>query len=1352
MRLAFNLRIRRSLLMPLNLPKQHSPLAPPSASSTQSRSFAQQTNSVKQPADSPKRTSDSPSADEPPSKMHKVDHSASGSARPDRPFRGGGRGASSLLAKAHRNNASGGRGGRKKGKAAPNVPPLPGPLYDEAYITATYKTKPLKKIHETNPKSPLNNYIMNTSGGKMEFSAVQGVVDGSDQPVWRATIKAKHGEGEIVGVGDSPNRKIAENLAALSAVYQLDTAGAFDKKKKEKEPEIVDPINKELSDGTLVDYEKARQFMDYYCRRFHFSKPDIVYSQPNRTSWQADMIVGDRRIGFGKGQNKKDAMMRSYTDVVQYLEKCDPDIWSEFVEAAKTGKDLGMAPSVLFDADEILESKIESLKEDIKRSTLYQHRPSGKSVGSQDVPMAAAFRRPPPSEALLADKSQRLLSRRQAYLADPNLESIRNTRATLPIFTKSAELLKHINEHDVTICMAATGSGKTTQIPQLILDEWIDRGEGARCNIICTQPRRIAAISVAERVAKERGEVCGRGSIGYQVRFESKTPEPNGSVTFCTTGVFLRKMQTALLGESSQTSMDNITHVIVDEVHERDVDIDLMLVVLKRLLADRRAQRKPIKIVLMSATIDSTLFREYFPDPEGKPAGVIEIPGRAYPVQKHFLDDFVPELSSNPQMSWVFKEESVRRYLNQELGSDALGSNSLTLNSSRSSTPVPMDDTRDTDDLDLPIPLIALTIVHVLKKTDDGHVLVFLPGWDDITALRRSLTETDQWKAFNLDFNDTSKFSIHLLHSSVPVAEQQAIFEPPPPGVRRIILSTNIAETSVTIPDVVYVVDTARVKEQRYDPSRHISNLVSAWVGISNLNQRAGRAGRHRPGEYFGILSRKHADRLPAHQTVEMKRIDLENVVMHVKALSFPGMSIQDVLSATIEPPAPQRIDAAIESLHMVGALDMDENLTSLGSVLLQLPVDPRLGRLVLLGSFFRCLDAALTLAAIMSGREPFVAPMHLKAEAQARKNSWTPAEFRSDLIAALRAYQEWWGMQSKGLYVSANRFCMDNFLSKPTLLNIAKVKDQLLKALYDVGVIDVSAGGPGKGTYVPPAARSRSVPPIPHHLNEHGDSLPILAALIAVACQPKFAVRTSERSFRTAVDKAVIMHPSSVNHRKKDPSSLDVMHQERHIIAYGEKRQNISGGHSGEKYLVTTTRLDPLTYVLFGAYRISVTSRGLECDGWLPIVGSMDVLDDIERLKTTMEACMLRVFQGIMANRQRKARQYKKPLTYDEGREDESGDEDDDDLTDVPLSETEIKELDLMTMDIVRILNHYSSYRVAMQSQTNSRPGTPMDSPSLASARLPSYSGSRSGYSTPYNIGSAYSSRPSTPSRLSRR
>ena len=877
-----------------------------------------------------------------------------------------------------------------------------------------------------------------------------------------------------------------------------------------------------LTDGTVITYERSRQFMDYYCRRFRFGKPEIIYNEIKapriqNTIWEAVMNVGGRRIGIGTGPTKKSAQTNCYVDVTQYLESCDRELWETFSKEAAEGKGLGMAPRVLFQMSDGLEDEVRDLCIDIRKSTLYQNRPSTPSQSSTAVTSS----NPPVNHApililsteLHAAKSERLYERRKAYLEDPSLESIRSSRNSLPVYTRAADILSHIQNNEVTICMADTGSGKTTQIPQLILDEYIARGEGASCNIICTQPRRLAAISVAERVARERGERTGVGSIGYQVRFEAKLPEPHGSITYCTTGIFLKRMQSALQDNGSRSYLDDVTHLVVDEVHERDVDTDLLLVVLKRLLADRKLKGKPLKVVLMSATIDPTLFQQYFSDEQGRPSKFIDVPGRSFPVEQHFLDDFISDLISDPHAPPVLADEGVSKYLRRDLGPNISPSLSGYLHPASTKRPNAETEGTREDDLELPYPLIALTICHVLKKSEDGHVLVFLPGWDEIQALNRQLQE----RRLGLPLNDPSRYSIHLLHSSIPVAEQQVIFEPPPAGVRRIIISTNIAETSVTIPDVVYVVDTAKVKEKRYDPTRHMSSLVSAWVGLSNLKQRAGRAGRHRPGEYYGILGRRRLEGLHPYQIVEMKRVDLTNVVMHVKALDFPGMAVEDVLAAAIEPPAPDRIKAAMSDLQMVGAIDNAQNLTPLGRVLLQLPVDVQVGRLVLFGSFFRCLDQALTLAALMTNREPFVSPMHLKAEAGAAKNSWTPTEFRSDALAALRAYNAWWSMQSRGEYVSANRFCSDNFLSKPTLLMVDRIKKQLLTSLQHAGVLDVSAG-----ENVELWGRGREVT-VPAKLNVNGDSQPLLAALIAIALQPKFAIRTSESTFRTKLDKVCL-------------------------------------------------------------------------------------------------------------------------------------------------------------------------------------------------------------------------------------
>lgn len=841
--------------------------------------------------------------------------------------------------------------------------------------------------------------------------------------------------------------------------------------------------------------------MDFYCRRFSFTSPEVT-SQLVPGGWEARMSVGGRKIGLGTGTTKKSALTQCYLDVVKYLEQCDPELWKTFHEKSKKGDLPGYAPSLYFVLGSRLNDEIRDLCIDMQNSHLYRNRPAaGSSMDVQQnlsVGSYSRYNRPLRPDAMTA-KSSELLARRKQYLQDPRHQRMRETRLSLPVFTRDQDLLSMIRANEVTICMAATGSGKTTQIPQIILDSYIDSGEGARCNIFCTQPRRLAALSVADRVAKERGESLGM-SVGYQIRFENRLPEDHGSITFCTTGVFLKRLQTAL-SEDKRTglgTLDHVTHVIVDEVHERDVDTDLLLVALKRLLATRKAQNNPLKVILMSATIDPTLFQNYFRDDAGNPSKIIDIPGRSFPVKKFFLDDFVRVIQSGA-MRWVFQEETVSKYMERELGNQQLASDHP-------------EASLLSEEAEIPHPLVAATISHVLQNSDSGHVLVFLPGWDDIVAIQKQiLNSRGPW---SVNIGDPSKYSIHLLHSTIPLAEQQVIFDPPSEGVRRIILSTNIAETSVTIPDVVYVIDSARMKEQRYDPERRIMSLVSAWIGSSNLNQRAGRAGRHRPGEYYGILTKKRADSLQPYQTVEMSRVDLTNVVMHVRALNFPGMSAEEVLADAIEPPSQERVAAAMKELQMVGAIDIHKNLTSLGRVLLQLPVDVQVGRLVLYGSFFRCLDQALTLAAILTNRDAFVSPMHLRTQSREKKNSWTPDQYRSDALATLNAYNAWEKMQTAKEYQAANRFCIDNFLAKPTLLMIQKIKGHLLQSLYHAGVLHVSAGG---GLVDNITSRQLVVPP---ELNTNAESLPLLAALIASASQPKFAIRTGERGFRTQQEK----------------------------------------------------------------------------------------------------------------------------------------------------------------------------------------------------------------------------------------
>ncbi|KAE8216129.1 hypothetical protein CF327_g724 [Tilletia walkeri] len=1222
-----------------------------------------------------------------------------------------------------------------------------------------------------------------------------------------------------------------------------------------------------LSDGkTQINAERAREFISFYCNEFKFGKPDFVFpsgpSAPARPGtankkrktaagahvWECTMVIGGAELGKGVGSNKKAAQEATYLDAVQVVETHDPALWQMFDTTHRPGAPLANTPRMHFDLVDEIDEDICRLVVEVRGTELYSRRPrdlagmtmageaqhdpngvagSGSAGGTaNNAPRARARPIPRPPEEMLREKSQWLLESLKQYQIDERNAGMREQRLGLPVTKQADDVLVKVELNQVTICMAATGSGKTTQIPQILLDDYIMRGEGAKCNIVCTQPRRIAAISVAQRVAKERAETIGQ-TVGYQVRFDSKLPQPNGSITFCTTGVFLRRLQNSLGdGAEDHTWLDTITHVVVDEVHERDVETDLLLVVIRRVLAERKKMGKPeLKLVLMSATIDPALFQNYFA--ESQPVGpggsivrrlapVVDIPGRSFPVQKHFLEETVPRLERlrlPPNMGgWIWQEKNVRDYLDRELrqqgGMREIGGPS-------SSAAGGGEGADSIDVLELPYPLVAMMIADVLARSQDGHVLVFLPGWDEIKAVNTILMDPRRYPLLGLPFDDPDRYEIHVLHSSVSIAEQQAVFEPPrSPSIRRIILATNIAETSITIPDVVYVVDTGRIKEKRYDPERHLSSLVSAWVGTSNLNQRAGRAGRHRPGEYYGVLSQARYDRLRVNQTVEMKRLDLSNVVMHVKALAIPGMEVEDVLGSAIEPPAPERVSAAIEKLKMVGALDARGKLTSLGLVLLQLPVDTFMGKFCLYGAFFRCLDPAVTLAAILTNRDPFMAPIQLKTQADAIKSSWCPSGFRSDALTVLRAYYAWWDLQGRGNYVQANRFCSDNFLSKATLLQVQQVKEHLFTSMEKAGVIRAVLGESSQqegGGYNRSWTRYESNSP---ELNVNSDKPPLLAALIAMSAAPNFAIRTTEKtSYRTSQDKSCFVHPSSLCHKKYTKDEPNLQKGETELIAFGEKTRNTSAmtatsNSTPQTMLRMCTRIDPLSYLLFGSYDIRVDHRGLKCDGWLPVTGNIDALDDVERLKAVLNVCMLRVFQGIgkrpwrahEAQNQRSLQQHRQGQGQGQGQRRGSGDGDEDEMEDLPedddgetngpssgpagppqqaeggwayrdprdlsLSARESSELEGLTMGIAQILQaYYYFHQQQPGSQASTRPPTPSggggghgdgfvhhSAPASVSGGAGSgfgFGGGRSGGRGGGNStmpSSAYNSRPETP------
>jgi HrpA-like RNA helicase len=312
------------------------------------------------------------------------------------------------------------------------------------------------------------------------------------------------------------------------------------------------------------------------------------------------MADANKKAGEAKSTQMKNQQKQDYVPSVQlaFSDKLDAKLRNVIWEARKSELHR-KALSSRAKAD----AEVRRFKEQREKTAANLASKGGKpqiNSASSGYPNSNTYIDPMKADAL-AYKSRDLQDRQDRYRSDPRQSKMRETRASLPISEHAQRLIQAIEEHSVLVVMAQTGSGKTTQLPQIILDHCIEQGKGASCNIICTQPRRLAAISVAQRVATERGEPPGR-TVGYQVRFENSFPERDGSILLMTSGIFLKRMQVGLedLNSGKSSFLDEVSHVIVDEVHERDIDVDLLLFILKRQLEERRKTGKPeFKVILM---------------------------------------------------------------------------------------------------------------------------------------------------------------------------------------------------------------------------------------------------------------------------------------------------------------------------------------------------------------------------------------------------------------------------------------------------------------------------------------------------------------------------------------------------------------------------------------------------------------------------------------------------------------------------------------------------------------------------------------------------------------------------------
>ena len=525
------------------------------------------------------------------------------------------------------------------------------------------------------------------------------------------------------------------------------------------------------------------------------------------------------------------------------------------------------------------------------------------------------------------------------------VKSCAEHQKSLPIHSYKQQITQLFAAHKVLLIVGETGSGKSTQVAQYLVDSAEIK---LKKPIAITQPRRVAAISLARRVAQERGGTVG-GEVGYSVRFDSKT-SPETKMKFVTDGMLIRE---ALI----DPSLSAYSCVIIDEAHERSVNTDILIGLLKQNLFQ---QGSKLKLIIMSATLEARKFADFFNGPE-----LLQVAGRMHPVEVLH----VPE--------------------------------------------------RENDYLDA----VIITIVQVHLDEQPGDVLVFLTGQEEIEDAQIVLERKRK-----LLPPGSPDMLILPMHASLPQQRQMQIFDSAPAGFRKVILSTNIAETSLTIPNVRYVVDSCRVKMRFYEPSSGIEVLKITEIAKSAAMQRAGRAGREAPGKCFRMLTAEQYTQLPDHTSAEITRTNLTNVVLSLRLMK------QDPLTFSyFESPQPKYIHKAIKDLQLLGALTKSGELTTTGIRMAELPVPPMLAKILIasLDPVLQTTKDILTIVALLTVENLCY---HSKGETSA-KVMYKSSE--GDHLTLLRIYKEWKGRDSK-------TWCKVHSLNRPSLLKAKEIRKQL--------------------------------------------------------------------------------------------------------------------------------------------------------------------------------------------------------------------------------------------------------------------------------------------------------------------
>ncbi|KAK3903459.1 P-loop containing nucleoside triphosphate hydrolase protein [Staphylotrichum tortipilum] len=541
-------------------------------------------------------------------------------------------------------------------------------------------------------------------------------------------------------------------------------------------------------------------------------------------------------------------------------------------------------------------------------------------------------------------------------------KSLREQREYLPAFAVREELLRVIRDNQVVVVIGETGSGKTTQLTQFLYED----GFGKTGMIGCTQPRRVAAMSVAKRVSEEM-EVKLGSTVGYAIRFEDCTSKET-VIKYMTDGVLLRE-------SLNEPDLDRYSCVIMDEAHERALNTDVLMGLFKKILQRRR----DLKLIVTSATMNSKRFSDFY---GGAPE--FTIPGRTFPVDV------------------MFHRSPVEDYVDQAVQ--------------------------------------QILAIHVGKPA--GDILVFMTGQEDIEATCELTRE-------RLDaLNDPPPLSILPIYSQMPADLQAKIFDRAAPGVRKCIVATNIAETSLTVDGIMYVVDAGYSKLKVYNPRMGMDTLQITPISQANASQRSGRAGRTGPGQAYRLFTEKaFKDEMYIQTIPEIQRTNLSNTVLLLKSLG-----VKDLLDFDFMDPPPQdTITTSLFDLWALGALDNLGELTELGRKMNAFPMDPSLAKLLIMSEEYGCSEEMVTIVSMLSVPNVFYRPKERQEESDAAREKFFVPE--SDHLTYLHVFTQW---KANGY---SDGWCIRHFLHSKSLRRAKEVRDQLLDIMKMQNMAMVSSG-----------------------------------------------------------------------------------------------------------------------------------------------------------------------------------------------------------------------------------------------------------------------------------------------------